>query len=81
MIEEKYKLEILEIFNSYGILRDRLADFESLSKFLKTEYEKASQQLGDTRNKENSLINKIEKETGTRLSSQDLLEIIQSYEK
>ena len=81
MISEKYKSEFFEIFNRYSQLRDQLTDLERLTEFLKSQHEITSKELSDTRNRENSLINKIEQETGIKPSSQDLLEIIQNYEK
>lgn len=81
MISEKYKSEFFEIFNRYSQLRDQLTDLERLTEFLKSQHEITSKELSDTRNRENSLINKIKQETGIKLSSQDLLEIIQNYEK
>lgn len=81
MISEKYKSEFFEIFNRYSQLRDQIKDLERLTEFLKSQHEITSKELSDTRNRENSLINKIKQETGIKLSSQDLLEIIQNYEK
>jgi uncharacterized coiled-coil DUF342 family protein len=81
MIEEKYKLEIFEIYNKYLDLRKELDDLEKLTQFLKNRQELNHRELSDTRNRENSLINKIEQETGKRLTSDDLLEIIKGYEE
>jgi hypothetical protein len=81
MIEEKYKLEIFEIYNKYLDLRKELDDLEKLTQFLKNRQEINHRELSDTRNRENSLINKIEQETGKRLTSDDLLEIIKGYEE
>jgi hypothetical protein len=81
MIAEKYKLEIFEIYNKYLDLRKELDDLEKLTQFLKNRQELNHRELSDTRNRENSLINKIEQETGTRLTSDDLLEIIKGYEE
>jgi hypothetical protein len=81
MIEEKYKLEIFEIYNKYLDLRKELDDLEKLTQFLKNRQELNHRELSDTRNRENSLINKIEQETGKRLTSDDLLEIIKGHEE
>jgi uncharacterized coiled-coil DUF342 family protein len=81
MIAEKYKLEIFEIYNKYLDLRKELDDLEKLTQFLKNRQELNHRELSDTRNRENSLINKIEQETGKRLTSDDLLEIIKGYEE
>jgi hypothetical protein len=81
MIEEKYKLEIFEIYKKYEELRKDLTNLEKLTEFLKHQQEINHKELSDTRNRENSLINKIEQETGQGFSSNDLLEIIKSYEK
>ena len=81
MIDQKYKLEIFDIFNKYEELRESLNNLEKFTEFLKTRQAETHSELVNTRNRENDLINKIEKETGKKLTPNDLLEIIQNYEK
>jgi hypothetical protein len=73
--------KLIKLYSTYGEIHARFKQIEDIVQKLEEERKVLSELLSITREEENSIINKIEKETGVKPSVNDLLEIIKTHEQ
>ncbi len=75
---EKYKDKLNEISSSYTSIHEEINNIESKLKEYNMKYEMISKKLNELRDSEREIINNIERETGKKVTPDDLLKIINS---
>lgn len=75
---EKYKDKLNEISSSYIGIHEEINDIESKLKEYNMKYEIISRKLNELRDSEREIINNIERETGKKVTPDDLFKIINS---
>ncbi len=76
MITQEQKNQIREIYRNYSSLRETFKKILDETERLTSTRNELADALLDTRKKEEDLINKIEQQTGQKLTAYDLMNII-----